>query len=152
MPRLLTDPTLVLWAAFAAPFLVRWFVAWTVELRVRGWAPAANLRPRRQRSDYPTPNDPLRAMLVALAAAIIAWPLAIILTRLAPGVGVEVVAAAFVVSAALSVIYAVRRMFQDDRRTRDLLAERLLSESRSAPSRADGLIEKDGTSVHGSRR
>jgi hypothetical protein len=91
-------------------------------------------------------------MLVALAAAIIAWPLAIILTSLAPGTGDDVVLAAFVISAALSVIYAGRRMFQDDRRTRDLLAERLLAESGSVPSRADGLIEKDGTSVHGSGR
>jgi len=149
--QLLTGPTLVLWAAFVAPFLIRWFVAWTVELRVRGWAPDANLRPRRQRSDYPIPNDPLRAMLVALAAAIISFPFAIILTGLKPGIGNEVAAAAFVVSAALSVIYAVRRMSQDDRRTRDLLAERLLSESRSG-RRADGLDEKDGTSVHGSGR
>lgn len=149
MPELLTDPTFAFWAAFAVPFLVRWFVAWTVELRVRGWAPSANLEPRRQRSDYPAPNDPVRALVVALAAVTIAWPLAVIVTGLAPVVGAEMALAAFVVSAAWSVIYAIRRMFQDDRRTRELLAERLLSESQVGPLRPDGLVEKDGTSVHG---
>ena len=86
-------------------------------------------------------------LLMAMESSIFPVPSEVVI----PPAAFLAAAAAFVVSAALSVIYAVRRMSQDDRRTRDLLAERLLSESRSG-RRADGLDEKDGTSVHGSGR
>jgi hypothetical protein len=131
VPQLLIDSTTALWAALATPFMARYAVAWTVALRVRGWPPtAANLAPRRQRSDYPAPNDPLRAVAVALAAVILAWPVALILTNIVPGV---VAVAAWANPLAVSLIYVFCRMFQDDRRTRDLLVKRLMAESQSAP-------------------
>ena len=97
-------------------------VAWTVELRLRGILYGANLEPRRQRSDYPPPNDPIRAVLVFLLVSAIGWPIATILATRLPPAAVVVV---FLVSVLVWVGYALLRIRADDRRTMELLSARL---------------------------
>jgi len=119
------DPVGALLSAIAAPFGARFLVAWTVELRLRGILYGANLEPRRQRSDYPPPNDPIRAVLVFLLVSAIGWPIATILAMLLPAV---VVAAVFLASVIVWVGYALLRIRADDRRTLELLSARLASQ------------------------
>jgi hypothetical protein len=116
------DPVGALLSAIAAPFGARFLVAWTVELRLRGILYGANLEPRRQRSDYPPPNDPIRAVLVFLLVSAIGWPIATILATRLPPAAVVVV---FLVSVLVWVGYALLRIRADDRRTMELLSARL---------------------------
>jgi hypothetical protein len=52
-PWTITNPVVAIDGAIAAPFAARALVAWMVRARIgRG-----NVSPRRQRSDYPVPND-----------------------------------------------------------------------------------------------
>ena len=118
------DSTAALLGAIAAPFGARYLVAWTVELRLRGILYGANLEPRRRRSDYPPPNEPIRTVLVFLLVSAVGWPIAtIVATLFAPAT----LAAAFFVSAIVSIGYALLRIRADDRRTREVLAARLAS-------------------------
>lgn len=118
------DPTAALLGAITAPFGARFLVAWSVELRLRGIVYGANLEPRRRRSDYPSPNDPIRTVLVLLLVSAVGWPIAIsVSTLFSPGIVVPT----FFVSAILSIGYALLRIRADDRRTRDVLAARLAS-------------------------
>jgi hypothetical protein len=74
-------------------------------------------------------------MAVALVAALVGWPVALVVAEILSGAG-GLRDAAFVcvaISATASIVYMIRRMVQDDRRTQDLLAGRLVSESQSAP-------------------
>jgi len=119
------DPVGALLSAIAAPFGARLLVAWTVELRLRGILYGANLEPRRQRSDYPPPNDPIRAVLVFLLVSAIGWPFAMILATLLPPVLVDAV---FLTSVIVWVGYALLRIRADDRRTLELLSARLASQ------------------------
>jgi hypothetical protein len=119
------DPVGALLSAIAAPFGARFLVAWTVELRLRGILYGANLEPRRERSDYPPPNDPVRAVLVFLLVSAIGWPFAMILATLLPPVLVEAV---FLTSVIVWVGYALLRIRADDRRTLELLSARLASQ------------------------
>ena|SRR5258708_6074360 len=116
------DQVGALLSAIAAPFGARFLVAWTVELRLRGILYGANLEPRRQRSDYPPPNDPIRAVLVFLLVSAIGWPFAMILATLLPPVLGEAV---FLTSVIVWVGYALLRIRADDRRTLELLSARL---------------------------
>ena len=118
------DPVGELLSAIAAPFGARLLVAWSVELRLRGILYGANLEPRRQRSDYPPPNDPIRALFVVLFVSAIGWPIATILATLLPPPVVDVV---FLVSVIVWVGYALMRIHADDRRTLELLSARLAS-------------------------
>jgi hypothetical protein len=119
------DPVGALLSAIAAPFGARLLVAWAVELRLRGILYGANLEPRRQRSDYPPPNDPIRAVLVFLLVSAIGWPFAMILATLLPPVLVDAV---FLTSVIVWVGYALLRIRADDRRTLELLSARLASQ------------------------
>jgi hypothetical protein len=116
------DPVGALLSAIAAPFGARFLVAWTVELRLRGILYGANLEPRRQRSDYARPNDPIRALLVFLLVSAIGWPIATNLATRLPSAAVDVV---FLVSVIVWVGYALQRIRADDRRTLELLSARL---------------------------
>jgi ABC-type Co2+ transport system permease subunit len=121
------DATTALWAAIAAPFMARWAVAWTVWLRLRGLPPAsANVEPRRQRSDYPAPNNARAAALVTVVAIVLAWPVALLFSVVTPA---AVAFGIWVVSTIASIAYLIRRILLDDRRTRELLADRLVRES-----------------------
>jgi hypothetical protein len=123
-PRVVAiDTTAALLGAIAAPFGARFLVAWSVELRLRGIVYGANLEPRRRRSDYPSPNDPVRAVLVLLLVSAAGWPIAISVSRLF-SLGIV---PTFFVSAIASMGYALLRIRADDRRTRDVLAARLAS-------------------------
>src|SRR5258705_13959130 len=93
------DPTVALVGAIAAPFGARWWVAWTVELRLRGILYGANLEPRRRRSDYPPPNDPIRSVLIFLLVSAVSWPVATIVAKL---FSPESLVAAFFASAIVS--------------------------------------------------
>jgi hypothetical protein len=118
------DPTSALLGAIAAPFAARYLVAWTVELRLRGILYGANLEPRRRRTDYAPPNDPIRTVIVFLLVCGVGWPIAtIVATPFSPATLI----AAFFVSAIVSIGYALLRIRADDRRTRQVLAGRLAS-------------------------
>jgi hypothetical protein len=52
-PWTITNPVVAIDGAIAAPFAARALVAWIV----RGRIGRGNVSPRRQRSDYPVPND-----------------------------------------------------------------------------------------------
>jgi hypothetical protein len=116
------DPVGAVLSAIVAPFGARFLVAWTIELRLRGILYGANLEPRRQRSDYAPPNDPIRALLIFLLVSGIGWPVATVLATLLPAAAVDVV---FLVSVGVWVGYALLRIRADDRRTLELLSARL---------------------------
>lgn len=100
-------------------------IAWTVELRLRGIMYGANLEPRRQRSDYPSPNEPIRALLVFVLMSAIGWPVATMLATLLPPTVIDDL---FLVSVIVWVGYALLRIRADDRRTLELLSVRLASQ------------------------
>jgi hypothetical protein len=116
------DPAAALAGAIAAPFAARLLVAWSVEMRLRGFIYGANLEPRRRRSDYPTPNDPIRSLVVYLLASAIGWAFA---TLVSTQFKAPALIATFAVSAAISFEFALLRIRADDRRMRDVLAARL---------------------------
>ncbi len=132
LSSLLGNPTTALWAALACPFAARFFVAWSVWLRVRGLPPGgANVHPRRTRSDYPSPNDPVFAAAIfggaVVASAVIASAVgSLVSATLAPS---WLWPSIFVGSAVGSSIYAWRRLRADDRRDRILLSNRMAAES-----------------------
>ena len=119
------DPAQALLGAIGAPFGARLLVAWTVELRLRGLVGSPNLQPRRERSDYPSPNDPLPAILVGLLVFAIGWPVAKLLATVLPSAAIDV---ALVVSMITSAGYALLRIHADDRRTLELLSAPLASQ------------------------
>ena len=139
---ILANPATALMAAVLCILSVRFFVAWSVLGRVRGpvagpGAHTPNLPPRRVRSDYPTPNDPVREGAILATGAILVIPaiaLWLFVATLAPAeqgdvapsfVGPSIFFGAVIVS----VIYAFRRIRADDRRQRRILGERLATES-----------------------
>ena len=131
--ELLANPTTALWAALVVPLVARFFVAWTVWLRIRGLSGGANLQPQRTRSDYPRPNDPVPAAAVLLLGAIAFAVVASGLGRVVSNTDIPWWAwpVIFGVSAVGSVVYAFRRVREDDRRQRRFLAERLTAETAS---------------------
>jgi len=120
------DSTVFLTAAIAVPFAARYLVAWEVEVRVRGLI-TANIEPKRQRSDYPPPNEPIRAGLMFVAVLAIAWSLATALdAALSSRIDLRTIAPLlFGLSAFVSLTWAFRRVRADDRRTKALVVERL---------------------------
>lgn len=122
-----------LWAALMCPFLARFLVAWTVWLRVRGWAGGANIEPKRQRADYPKPNDPVSEGVVLVGAAVASGLVTTVLGPLMIDGGFPswVWTCLYAVTAVGSLTYAFRRVRADDRRQRRRLAERLTSDSTS---------------------
>ena len=139
---ILANPVTALMAAVLCVLSIRFFVAWSVLGRVRGpWVSpgvyGANLPPRRVRSDYPPPNDPVREGVILVTAAILVIP-AIVLWLVVASLGPPeqgavapswIGPAIFFGAAIVSVIYAVRRIREDDRRQRRILGERLAAES-----------------------
>jgi hypothetical protein len=130
---ILANPVTALMAAALCALSVRFFVAWSVFLRIRGWGPSgANLHPRRVRSDYPRPNDPVVAGVILLIGWIVFWIVVTVVGPLPdrePAVASWVGRIIFFGAAIVSVIYAVRRLREDDRRQRRALANRLAAES-----------------------
>jgi hypothetical protein len=138
---ILANPVTALMAAVLCVLSIRFFVAWSVLGRVRGpWVGGvygANLHPHRARSDYPRPNDPLREGAILVTAAILIIPaigLWLFVATLGPPEQGDVAPswvgpAIFFGAAIVSVIYAVRRIREDDRRQRRILGERLAAES-----------------------
>jgi hypothetical protein len=135
---ILANPGTALMAAILCVFSVRFFVAWSVLGRVRGLPPSgANRQPRRVRSDYPSPNDPVREGAILVSAAILVIPLILLwlfISTLGPPEQAEeapswVGPGIFLGALIVSVIYAVRRIHEDDRRQRSILADRLAAES-----------------------
>jgi hypothetical protein len=124
-----------LWAAMMCPFLARLLVAWTVWLRIRGWAGGANIEPKRQRGDYPKPNDPVSEGVVLVVAAVVSSLAATVLGPLMLDRGVPswVWTSLYAGGAIGSLTYAFRRVRADDRRQRRRLAERLTSNAASRP-------------------
>jgi len=124
-----------LWAAMMCPFLARLLVAWTVWLRIRGWAGGANIEPKRQRGDYPKPNDPVSEGVVLVVAAVVSSLAATVLGPLMLDRGVPswVWTSLYAGVAIGSLTYAFRRVRADDRRQRRRLAERLTSNAASRP-------------------
>ena len=135
---ILANPVTALMAAVLCVLGARFFVAWSVFGRIKGLPPSgANRQPRRVRSDYPSPNDPVREGAILATAAILVIPaigLWLFVSTLGPPqqgdaapslVGPSI----FFGSATVSVIYAVRRLHEDDRRQRRILGERLAAES-----------------------
>jgi hypothetical protein len=135
---ILANPATALMAAVLCVLSARFFVAWSVLGRVRGLPPSgANRQPRRVRSDYPSPNDPVREGAILATSAILVIPGIVLWLFVAdlgspePGdvapswVGTSI----FFGTVIVSVIYAVRRLHEDDRRQRRILGERLAAES-----------------------
>ena len=131
---LLSQPGTAVAASLICPFAVRFYVAWTVFQRVRGWPPATtNLPPRRIRSDYPRPNDPLVEGLVFAGAVVVSGLVVVLFSLLDPNETLRswVWSGLFFGSALVSVTWAFRRIRADDRRARQRLAERMaISEPR----------------------
>ena len=129
---ILANPVTALMAAALCVLGMRFLVAWSVFLRIRGLAPyGANLHPRRVRSDYPRPNDPVLEGVILVVGAIGFWVVATVIGPLEPDDAVPswVGRSIFFGAAIVSVIYAVRRLREDDRRQRRVLGDRLASES-----------------------
>jgi hypothetical protein len=130
---ILANPVTALMAAAVCVLSIRFFVAWSVFLRIRGWGlDGANLTPRRVRSDYPRPNDPvLEGVILVIGAIVFFLGVAVV----GPGpdgdqpgsswVGQSI----FFGTAIASLVYAFRRIREDDRRQRRVLGDRLASES-----------------------
>src|SRR5919198_4226916 len=124
--RMALDPTVALFSTIAVPFAARYAVAWSIEFRLQGIFYGASLNPRRLRSDYPPPNNPVHALLAFLIVSAGAWPIATLVAMLfrpAPAFAT----AAFIVSATLSLGYTLLRIRADDRRMREKLSIRLAS-------------------------
>ena len=125
---LITTPATALWAALAFPFAARYFVAWTVLLRIRGYPPgAANIQPRRAKSDYPSPNDVVSAAVIFGVAIVAAWLLAAVSNSILslPAGPFWLWPALFLGSALGSMLWVIRRVHADDQRQKILLVERL---------------------------
>jgi hypothetical protein len=120
-PWTITNPVVAIDGAIAAPFAARALVAWTV----RGRIGRGNVSPRRQRSDYPVPNDfwleYARLLIVVAGALPVAW----LGSALLSGLPTETWPALFVISGGGSLAWAWRRIRSDDRLTGTLLAQRL---------------------------
>ncbi len=130
--EILANPVTALMAAAVCVASIRFFVAWSVFQRIRGWgAYGANLAPRRVRSDYPRPNDPLLEGAILVSGVLAFWFVVAVIDPLEPGQAVPswVGPSVFVGTVIVSVIYAFRRIREDDRRQRRILGERLASES-----------------------
>jgi hypothetical protein len=129
---ILANPVTALMAAALCVLSIRFLVAWSVTLRIRGLAPyGANLHPRRVRSDYSRPNDPVVEGVILLIGWIVFW---LVVTVVGPPDGEPSVSSwvgrsIFFGVAIVSVIYAFRRIRDDDRRQRRALADRLATES-----------------------
>lgn len=120
-PWTITNPVVAIDGAIAAPFAARALVAWMV----RGRIGRGNVTPRRQRSDYPIPNDfwleYARLLIVVAGALPIAW----LGSAMLSGLPTQTWPALFVISGGVSVTWAWRRIRSDDRLTVTLLAQRL---------------------------
>jgi hypothetical protein len=120
-PWTITNPVVAIDGAIAAPFAARALVAWMV----RGRIGRGNVTPRRQRSDYPVPNDfwleYARLLIVVAGALPIAW----LGSAMLSGLPTQTWPALFVISGGVSVTWAWRRIRSDDRLTVTLLAQRL---------------------------
>ena len=134
---ILANPVTALVAAAVCVLCSRFLVAWSVWQRIRGWGPSgANLHPKRVRSDYPRPNDPVLEGLILLSGWILLWLVvtAIGLPSRDQAVSSWVGQGIFVGTVIVSVVYAFRRIREDDRRQRRVLGARLASESDERPS------------------
>jgi hypothetical protein len=134
---ILANPVTALVAAAVCILSFRFLVAWSVWQRIRGWGPSgANLHPKRVRSDYPRPNDPVLEGVILLFGWIAFWFVVTIGGPPAPDPAVPswVGPSIFFGAAIVSAIYAFRRIREDDRRQRRVLGERLASESDQRPS------------------
>ena len=133
---LLSHPGTAVAASLICLFAVRFYVAWTVWQRVRGWPPAtANLPPLRTRSDYPRPNDPLVEGLVFAGAVVVSGLVVVAFSLLDPNETLRswVWSILFIGSALVSVTWAFRRIHADDRRTRQRLAQRMATSESGEP-------------------
>jgi len=134
---ILANPVTSLMASVLCVLSIRFFVAWSVFQRISGWgAVGANLPPRRVRADYPKPNDPVLEGAILASGALAFWLLVMVAVPLEPAEGVPSWVGPSILfgTAMVSVIYAFRRVREDDRRQRRVLAERLPAESDRRPS------------------
>ena len=123
-----------IWAALCVPFAVRALIACSVWARVHGigFLPA-NLDPRVEVSDFPSPNRVGREWPVWIGASVIAAPIAWVIAPLVgPSTPPELWTIAYLVVAVPAVVWVFIRLRRDDRLWVDLKRERL-ARSRSVP-------------------
>jgi hypothetical protein len=124
------DATAQIWSALCVPFVVRAFIAWMVEGRLRGPFRVEGAR----RADFPRPNSVVREWAVFAVALILAWVPAFAATSLFPGLSTDVGHALCLGAAVASALYAYVRLRADDRRSRGI-RERNVRERAAAGNR-----------------
>jgi len=109
------DPALAILAVVAGPFLVRASIAWYVQLRIWGFFSGVRGGSFLRRSDFPSPNEPLRETVLALGAFVVGGWLGNFADR--SGIGPSSVwLAVNLAVAAICVVWWFRRLRADDRR------------------------------------
>jgi hypothetical protein len=116
LKSIVNDPIAMLWVALWLPFAARFFVAWSVWIRVRGLWPSRVLSRHLDRSAYRSPNDPIAGGIVLLVAIVVAFPVSILVVPLLGFASAErwFPLSCFVLSLALSLVYVFRRLREDD--------------------------------------
>ena len=135
---MLNDPALAILGVIAGPFLVRASIAWYVRLRIWGFFSGVRGGSFLRRSDFPSPNEPLRETVVAIGAFVVAGWLGNVADR--SGIGPSSVwLAAYLVVAAICVVWWFRRLWADDRRA---LAIRQRRQAEGEMARFDAAARK----------